>query len=425
MSQHATVIGREAAASAELRSPVLVAVVDVAEPIGDLDCSRPLAPPYTGAWILACRSGRPLGTIEIPLHGTMIAAADLDRELHAQLGAALAGPPASQPVHPPVTLGRASVVVPSNFARPAQLRRSVQRLAELDHPDFEVIVVDNRPADAPAADIPGARVVREPRPGISAARNRGIAAATGEIIAFTDDDVVADRRWLRALGERFARQPDLAAVTGLVVPLELETPAQVLFEQSGSGLDRGFVPLTFERAGAFRVRRRAAGTERVGSLYETGEFGLGSNMAFRTSVLRAAGGFDRALGTGTPAQAGEDLAMFIELLAAGHRLGYEPDAIIQHSHRATMAELERQIYGYGIGLTAMLTAITLRHPRHALGLAAIVPKWMRSLRDPASAKQIHRAEDYPPALAQAELRGLLAGPFAYLRSRRSQRRWAP
>ena len=64
MSQHATVIGREAAASAELRSPVLVAVVDVAEPIGDLDCSRPLAPPYTGAWILACRSGRPLGTIE-------------------------------------------------------------------------------------------------------------------------------------------------------------------------------------------------------------------------------------------------------------------------------------------------------------------------------------------------------------------------
>jgi GT2 family glycosyltransferase len=314
--------------------------------------------------------------------------------------------------------------VPSNFARPAQLRRCVQRLAELDHPDFEVIVVDNRPADAPPTDIPGVRVVREPRPGISAARNRGIAAATGEIIAFTDDDVVADRHWLRALGERFARQPDLAMVTGLVVPLELETSAQVLFEQSGSGLDRGFVPLTFERAGWFQVRRRAPRTERVGSLYETGEFGLGSNMAFRTSVLRAAGGFDRALGTGTPARAGEDLAILIELLAAGHRLGYEPDAIIQHSHRATMEELERQIYGYGIGLTAMLFAITLRDPRHALGLAAIVPKWIGSLRDPASAKQVHRAADYPPALARAELRGMLAGPFAYLRSRWSQRRWA-
>jgi len=424
MSQDATVVGQEGLTSIELPSPVLVAVVDVAEPIGDLDCSRPLAPPYTGAWILACRSGHPLGTIEIPLHGTVIGAAELDRELHAQLGAALAGPLAGPPAGPPVKLVRASVVVPSNFARPAQLRRSVQRLAELDYPDFEVIVVDNRPADAPPADIPGARVVREPRPGISAARNRGIAAATGEIIAFTDDDVLVDRRWLRALGERLARQPDLAVVTGLVAPLELETPAQVLFEQSHSALERGFVPLTFERAGWFRVRRRAPRTERVGSLYKTGEFGLGSNMAFRTSALRATGGFDRALGTGTPAAAGEDLAMFIELLAAGHGLGYEPDAIIQHSHRATMEDLERQIHGYGIGLTAMLIAITLRDPRHALGLAAIVPTWLRSLRDPASAKQVHRPEDYPPALARAELRGMLAGPFAYLRSRRSQRRWA-
>jgi GT2 family glycosyltransferase len=426
MSQDATVVGQEGLTSIGLPSPVLVAVLDVAEPIGDLDCSRPQAPPYTGAWILVCRSGHPLGTIEIPLHGTVIGAAELDRELHAQLGAALAGPPAGPPTGPPVTLVRASVVVPSNFARPAQLRRSVQRLTELDYPDFEVIVVDNRPADAPPVDIPGARVVREPRPGISAARNRGIAAATGEIIAFTDDDVVADRRWLRVLGERFARQPDLAVVTGLVAPLELETPAQVLFEQSHSALERGFVPLTFERAGAFRVRRRApgAGKDQLRSLYKTGELGLGSNMAFRTSVLRAAGGFDRALGTGTPARAGEDLAMFVELLAAGHRLGYEPDAIIQHSHRDTMEELERQVHGYGIGLTAMLIAVTLRHPRHALGLAAIVPKWLLSLRDPGSVKQAHRAEDYPPALARAELRGMLAGPFAYLRSRRSQRRWA-
>ena len=150
----------------------------------------------------------------------------------------------------------------------------------------------------------------------------------------------------------------------------------------------------------------------LGSLYETGEFGLGSNMAFRTAALREAGGFDLALGTGTQARAGEDLAMLIELLASGRRIGYEPDAIIQHSHRATMEELERQIRGYGVGLTAMLTAITLRDPRHALGLAAIVPRWLRSLGDAASAKQVHRAEDYPAALARAELRGMIAGPAA-------------
>ena len=213
-------------------------------------------------------------------------------------------------------LERATVVVPTAMSRPEQLRSCVRGLTELDHPDYEVIVVDNRPAGASPIELPGVRVVREPRPGISAARNRGLAEATGEIVAFTDDDVEVDRRWLRALGERFARAPEVAAVTGLVVPAEFETPAQIFFEQSGSGLDRGYAPLTFERAGRFQIRRRDCRTaaERVHSFYEMGELGLGSNMAFRTSVLRDAGGFDEALGTGTPTRGGEDLAVLVELL---------------------------------------------------------------------------------------------------------------
>ena len=275
-------------------------------------------------------------------------------------------------------------------------------------------------------DLPGVRVVRETRPGISAARNRGLEEASGEIVAFTDDDVAVDRRWLRALGERFARAPELAAVTGLVVPAELETAAQIFFEQSGSGLDRGYAPLTFERAGRFRIARRDEhdGTERVQSLYEMGELGLGSNMAFRTGVLRAAGGFDEALGTGTPTRGGEDLAILVELLAGGHRLAYEPAAIVHHTHRATIADLERQIHGYGVGFTAMLTAIALRDPRHFLGLASVIPAWLRSLRDPASAKRANRTSDFPKDLGRTELRGMLAGPAAYLRARRMQRRWA-
>ena len=117
--------------------------------------------------------------------------------------------------------------------------------------------------------------------------------------------------------------------------------------------------------------------------------------------------------------------MLIEMLTAGNRLAYEPNAIVQHSHRATIAELEHQIHSYGIGFTAMLTAITLRDPRHAIGLTAVLPAWLRSLRDPSSAKNAHRTEDYPPALARAELRGMLSGPLAYIRSRRVQRRWRP
>jgi len=417
-----------------LTAPVRVAVIDVAEPLADLDCGRADRPPYTAAWILVCLAGRPLGSMEIPLREPLIPVAELEREVRRQLGDPWdvhegwdgwdrGGRSAAH--EPPLPLSRASVVVPTNFARPAELRRCLKRLAELDHPDYEVIVVDNRPVGAPAADIEGARVVREPRPGISAARNKGVSVATGEIIAFTDDDVQVHPGWLTALGSRFARQPHVSAVTGLVVPLELETQAQVLFEQSGNGQDRSYAPLTFERAGRFRVRRRdeRSGLEEVRSMYLTGEFGLGSNMAFRTAVLQASGGFDEALGVGTPTLGGEDLAMFVELLTAGHQIGYEPTAIIEHQHRATMADLDRQIYGYGLGFTAMLTAVAFRDPWHLIGLAGIVPAWLKSLRAQSSAKSVNRADDYPPGLARAEFRGMAAGPLAYLRARRARPLW--
>lgn len=408
-----------------LRSPVRVAVVDIAEPLVDLDCTRSKEPPYTAAWILACKAGHPLGVVVIPLRGTLITAGQLEQELRRHFGTVSALAPRKNTAKNTAPLARVSVVVPCNFARPEGLQRCVARLTLLDYPDYEVIVVDNRPGDVPPVEVPGARVVREPHPGISAARNRGIAAATGEIIAFTDDDVVVDRGWLRALGERFGHEPDVAAVTGLAIPLELETSAQVLFEQSGYGLDRNFVPLTFERAGLSRIMRRTStsSTGQIRSLYETGEFGIGSNMAYRTAMLRETKGFDEALGVGTPTCGGEDLAMLVELLASGQKIAYEPDAIIQHRHRATYAELERQLHGYGIGFTAMLTAIALRDPRHVLGLASVVPRWLRSLRDPTSAKQVHRTEDYPPSLERAEFRGMLGGPFVYLRSRWIQRRW--
>lgn len=399
--------------------PVRVAVVDVDAPPGDLDCTRLAAPPYSSAWILACRGGRPLGRAEIPLADDPIPAQRLGRELRRQLGDAWE----RQPYNAANELAAASVVVTTNFARPAQLRRCIESLRALDYPEYEVIVVDNREFGA-AIPLDGVRLVHEPRPGISAARNRGLLEATGEFVAFTDDDVEVDGQWLRALSLRFARQPEVVAVTGLVVPRELETPAQIWFEQSGN-LQRSFDPLTFQRAAPFGVLRRELGGagRSLGSLYAMGEFGAGSNMAFRTSALRAAGGFDRALGVGTPTHGGEDLAMLVELLASGRQLAYEPTAIAHHTHRRTVPELERQIYGYGVAFTAMLTAIALRNPRHLVGLAAVIPAWLRSLRDPASAKRAGRTPDYPAHLGRAELRGMLAGPLAYIRSQRMQKRW--
>lgn len=396
------------------RSPIYVATIDITEPIAELKCVRPTLPSYTGAWILVCDSGYPIGCIYVPVEGDLVSAETIRAEIGRQIGQRT-GPARRTPV---TALPRISVVIPTNFGRPDQLRRCIAQLTDVDYPDFEVIVIDNQRGDGLTLQFPGAQVVREPVPGISAARNRGIEVATGEIVAFTDDDVLVDRRWLRAIGERFACDPDLAAVCGVVIPLELETPAEVMFEQFGSGLDRGLTPLTFQRSGRFQVARREleTGSERVASLYQGGEFGQGSNMAFRATVLRARGGFDEALGTGTPTHGGEDLGMLMELLMAGYRLGYEPGAIIRHSHRATMEELERQIHGYGVGFTAMLVALAIRNPWHFAGLASVIPAWLKSLRDPSAAKQAHRPDDYPPSLARAELRGMLRGPFAYLHS---------
>jgi GT2 family glycosyltransferase len=416
--------------------------VDVDDLPGELDCVRAAGGSYSAAWVLALRRGHPLGLVVIDVTSAAIDGDELERRLRDGLGAAWQR---RIPEEPPqeLALPRATVVVPTDLGRPEQLLACVRRLSELAYADYDVVVVDNRRMRSGAEDVlealrelPRVRVIAEPRPGISAARNRGVAAATGEIIAFTDDDVEVDRQWLRALGRRFVQEPEADVVTGLLVPKELETPAQIWLEQSGSWLKRAYIPLSFElaargrpAAGAlsaahFRVVRRETeeGHLSSGSLYATGEFGNGANIAFRAGALRSVGGFDEALGTGTPTCGGEDLAMLIELLVAGRRLAYEPSAIVHHANRRELEELERQIGGYGVGLTAMLTALIWRDPRHLAGLLGMVPAALRSIFARSPAKQA-RGGDYPRRLVRAELMGMIHGPFAYARSRRAQRRW--
>jgi GT2 family glycosyltransferase len=430
------------ASSAGRPGPVRVATVDVARPLTDLDFTRS-GERYEQAWILAVHDGQPIGMLEIPVLAPRLAAAELETHLRIHLGPAWAAAAARSGDDGPDerALPRATVVVPTTASRADELVECARRLSALDYPDFEVIVVDNRRAPgagddvlARVASLPGVRVLAERRPGISAARNAGLRAATGAVIAYTDDDVEVDAGWLRALGRRFARDPEADAVTGLVMPKELETPAQIWFERSGSGPDRAYSALTFESGAAgngplwrrrFRVARRAAGEPgtTIGSLYATGEYGLGSNMAFRVQALRALGGFDEALGVGTPTCGGEDLAVLLELLSDGRRLVHDPAAIVHHIHRRDLDGLERQIHGYGAGLTAALAALIWRDPRHLAGLLAIVPAAVRSIARPAAGKRAKQTAGYPAHLVRAERRGMLGGPIAYARSRRAQRRW--
>jgi hypothetical protein len=107
-----------------LTAPVRVAVIDVAGPLADLDCGRAEQPPYTAAWILVCQAGHPLGSIEIPLRDPVIPGAELEREVRRQLGD---GRDRDQPAAQPPPLSRASVVIPTNFAREPELRRCVKQ----------------------------------------------------------------------------------------------------------------------------------------------------------------------------------------------------------------------------------------------------------------------------------------------------------
>jgi len=194
---------------------------------------------------------------------------------------------------------------------------------------------------AAIASLPRVRVLAERRPGTSVARNRGLwaAAARSSHSPTTTTRSIATGYECLEVGWRHLRSTRCA---GFAIPMELETPAQLWFEQSGRSTSRCCKPLRFQLAspgaGVFRrerfevVRHAEGEADTLASVYATGEYGTGCNMAFRTEVLRGLGGSDPALGGGTPTHAGEDCALFIRLLMSGGSVAYEPAAIL---HRAS------------------------------------------------------------------------------------------
>jgi hypothetical protein len=145
-------------------------------------------------------------------------------------------------------------------------------------------------------------------------------------------------------------------------------------------------------------------------------------MAFDRAALTRIGGFDVALGAGTPARAGEDTAAIADVMLGGGTFVYWPGAIMWHAHRRTMPEVERQLDGYGSGLTAFYTRALLRDPRHLATLARLAPRALRDLRMSDSVRTATMRADYPDSLRRASRRGMLAGPVRYLGSRLVQAR---
>jgi hypothetical protein len=137
-------------------------------------------------------------------------------------------------------------------------------------------------------------------------------------------------------------------------------------------------------------------------------------------VLKEVGGFNEALGAGTPSGGGEDLNMFMRIILAGHCLVYEPSAVVSHVHRADLAELSRQMRAYGSGCTAALTAITLADARARRELPTKVISGVARMLKLSSG--VRDNPTVPSGLIRREAVGFLVGPWLYLKGRRNLRR---
>lgn len=426
----------------DVPGPVWLTTVDIGRPLEDL------VPPddrYRRARVLVRLHARPLGELDLALPAGGRRARDLAALIQHELGDALAGHLSLDdlPVEPLTPTGIAQVpaapcswqerlravthepplvsVVVATCRRPERLLRTLRSIAAQTYPELEVLVVDNCPSVAGTAAVveslgdPRFRLLVEPVPGASRARNRGLFAARGEVVAITDDDVDADPDWAGNLVLPFFEDPAIGCVTGLILPARLDTAAEQQFEEFG-GFGKGYLPRTFS----------ITDTEH-GPLYpyNAGLFGSGASAAFRAEPFRAAGGFPIDLGPATAARGGEDLDVYLTLLRAGHRLRYEPAAIVRHEHRQDPDLLARQIYSYGIGFSAMVTKRVLSSPDERRAVLRALPAAARYVLASGSPKNAGKTAAYPKRLTAYELAGFAYGPIAYLRSRRALARRTP
>ncbi|XAZ21036.1 glycosyltransferase (plasmid) [Sinorhizobium sp. B11] len=229
--------------------------------------------------------------------------------------------------------------------RPDELARCLASIPSQSLSPVEVIVVDNASAGdgtRRVVEAAGATYVREDRIGLDFARNAAVRAASTEFVAFTDDDVVLHERWLENLMKAFDR-PEIGCVTGLVLPGELSTPAQLIFETHW-GFGRGYKRLDF---GPDFYRQSAPYGAPAWLI------GAGASQAFRRQVFNDIGLFDVRLDMGAAGCSG-DSEFWNRLLHHGRTCRYEPTAVSWHFHRKEMKGLAKQIRQYMSGHVAAL-----------------------------------------------------------------------
>lgn len=257
-----------------------------------------------------------------------------------------------------------------------------------DNPSAEVVVVaQGRTPElatlmAQEPDLVAVRLIQAPPRGLAAARNIGVRACRGAIIAFTDDDCEARPGWSAGLRAAFARDSRIGLVFANVDAADYDH-------------DAGFIPAYHVRA--FHVATGLGHKARIE--------GIGACMAIRREAWDAVGGFDESLGSGAPFRAGEDTDFAVRALVAGWHVAETPDAAVVHRGFRTWAQGDRLIAGYMYGLGAT----NLKMLRLG-GLRAVRPLWTLAWRWLAGSPVVD-LNQRPPRLPRlrAFLRGALDG----------------
>jgi glycosyltransferase involved in cell wall biosynthesis len=383
--------------------------VELTQPLTSLQ----LAAGENGAGVLIRRKGRPIGFLMQEAAGKKTWRSE---ELSAWIANELKTKIAEEAIREVITSSGPNGSFPSLTVaictrdRATIAKRCLDSLLPLQKAyGFELLVIDNAPSDQATAqlvkELPTVRYTLEKYPGLNFARNRAWKEASGELIAYLDDDVVVDRDWVAGLQEAVTENPDAAAFTGLVMPLKLDTRAQVLFEKR-NGFRRGFDKKRFGRI--------LAGN----SLYPCGAgiFGAGCNMAFRRDTLRELGGFDEALDTGPSLPGGGDLDIFYRIIRAGHAMAYEPSFMVFHEHRTSESALRRQYYTWGLGFMAFVEKNYRNDPDQRRQFRRTIKWWiLDEIRQMGEA--VRRKHALPLSMVFSEFSGGIAGLFGeYSRS---------
>jgi GT2 family glycosyltransferase len=277
----------------------------------------------------------------------------------------------------------AVAVATADGNRAASLLRCIAAIAAGSLQPSRLLVVDQSEGSEIAAALAGLELafpvehLRQARLGLSASRNRALEHLDEPIVAITDDDCAPEAGWLAAVAEAFTGSPDLAAVTGPVLPMPAEGDRTVAVSSRARSGRRDFV--------------RSAAPWHVGT---------GGNMALSRAALGALR-FDTRLGVGTPGLAGEDLDLVYRLLAAGGRIRFVPDAAVSHE-RQTVARRWQSRFAYGHGVGAML-GLGVR--RGDMRLFTLLARWL-ILRARLAAR------DRPVREEARVLQGTIAG-FSY------------